>query len=490
MTEFEGLPSFGARLGELARAHADKVAVLFVDQLGNETPMTWGEFDARSNQYARMLAERGLAQGGVVAVAMRNSLEHLLVLFGSWKLGAVPVPMRWDLPQWERERVLEAIGPSLIVDESDPSIFEQANLKSADPVDDRIAPTAWGVCSSGSTGTPKVIVTKFPSVHLPGSFNLVPEAWGEVRVDQLVLVPAPLYHTNGFTCIRTLLCGHSIVLMEKFNAALVVDLIEKHRITGFIAATPFLLRICRLEGIEARDLSSIQWIQQGAAPLPIWLGRKVCDLIGSERFFLSYGASEQHGLAICRGDEYLAHPGTLGRGERYETEIKILDEDGKELPAGEVGAIYMRTPAGPLATYKGKDVKPLELTDDGFATVGDLGWLDEEGWLFLADRRADMIVTGGANVYPAEVEAALSEHQGVADVVVIGLNDEEWGHRVHALVQLVDPEGLSEAEVIAYAKTRLAAYKVPKSVEFLDQIPRTEAMKVNRGALVAERTAS
>ena len=195
-------------------------------------------------------------------------------------------------------------------------------------------------------------------------------------------------------------------------------------------------------------------------------------------------------MAICRGDEYLAHPGTLGRGERYETEIKILDEDGKDLPAGEVGAIYMRTPAGPLATYKGKDVKPLELTDDGFATVGDLGWLDEEGWLFLADRRADMIVSGGANVYPAEVEAALSEHQGVADVVVIGLNDEEWGHRVHALVQLVDPEGLSEAEVIAYAKTRLAAYKVPKSVEFLDQIPRTEAMKVNRGALVAERTAS
>ena len=136
--------------------------------------------------------------------------------------------------------------------------------------------------------------------------------------------------------------------------------------------------------------------------------------------------------------------------------------------------------------YVGDNVAPMETTTDGFVTVGDMGWLDEDGYLFMADRRVDMIVTGGANVFPAEVEAALSEHPGVADVVVVGLRDPEWGRRVHAIVQASDP-GVDADQVIEFARGRLAPYKVPKTVEFVDAIPRSEAMKFNRAQLTAER---
>jgi bile acid-coenzyme A ligase len=304
-----------------------------------------------------------------------------------------------------------------------------------------------------------------------------------------VLVPAPLYHSNGFTCMRNILFGKTNVLMQKFNPDLLMDLIERHRVTGFIAATPFLQRLVKVEDIERRDFSSIEWIQQGASPLPVWLGRKICELIGPEHFFMSFGASEGVGLVVCRGDEYLEHPGTLGRPMPGE-ELKILDDELKELPTGEVGMIFQKNPTGSVASYLGKDAKQITVTDDGFSTVGDLGWVDSDGWVYLADRRVDMIVTGGANVFPAEVEAALSEHPGVADVVVIGLPDEEWGHRVHAIVQPAEGAELSESDLISVAKERLAHYKAPKSVEFIETMPRAASMKINRSALVAERDPS
>jgi len=148
----------------------------------------------------------------------------------------------------------------------------------------------------------------------------------------------------------------------------------------------------------------------------------------------------------------------------------------------------MRRASGPEATYMGEDVAPMLSTDDGFFTVGDLGWLDDDGYLYVADRRVDMIVTGAANVFPAEVEAALSEHPAIADVVVVGLRDPDWGRRVHAIVQPADPSDPPDpSDIIAFAKTRLAAYKVPKTVELVDAIPRNDVMKFNRAALTEER---
>ena len=423
-----------------------------------------------------------------MVVGLPNSPEHLVATFAGWKVGAVVVPMRWNLPDWERDRVLAAIGPRLTVDAEHLDLFAEAESASTAPLPEAIPPHGWGICSSGSTGTPKVIVMKNPGRYVPGASTAAAvESYGPVPQPQRVLIPAPLYHSNGFTVTRNLMSGVAVVLLERFNAERVLDLIERHRVTGFVGATPMLQRLAQVPGIDRRDLSSLDWVQQGAALLPVWLGRRWCELVGPEHFFVTYGASERHGYVCCRGDEWLEHPGTVGRGY-MGTDIRIIGDEGRELPAGEIGGIYMRRPSGPEATYMGGNVEPMLSTDDGFVTVGDMGWVDEEGYLYVADRRVDMIVTGAANVFPAEVEVALSEHPAIADVVVVGLRDPDWGRRVHAIVQPADPaDPPRPAEIIAFAKTRLAAYKVPKTVELVESIPRNEVMKFNRAALTEER---
>jgi bile acid-coenzyme A ligase len=201
---------------------------------------------------------------------------------------------------------------------------------------------------------------------------------------------------------------------------------------------------------------------------------------------MAYGMTEQLGLTSLRGDEWLSHPGSVGRGFR-ETEIRIQDEHGNVLPPGEVGEIYLRSPRTGTYAYLGGSAL-LPTTADGFGSAGDLGHLDEDGYLYIADRRVDMIITGGANVFPAEVESALSEHPDIADVVVIGLRDPEWGRRVHAVIAPRDHDAPPPAEDgLAFAKRHLAPYKVPKTVEVVAEIPRSAATKVNRSALVAER---
>ncbi len=483
----DGIP-YGTRIDQMADLHGDSTAVVFASEDGRERTLTWREIARRSNQLAHVFAGRGLGVGDHLAICLRNSPEHLLCSFAGWKVGATVVPMRWDLPDWELDRLHAVLEPTLAIDGTNlDDLLEESRHAREDPLPEVVSPRGWGVCSSGSTGAPKVIVQKNPALFFPAisPTSSVVASFGPMDPEQRVLCPAPLYHTNGVTAFRNLLTGDPIVLMERFNAELALDLIERHRITGFIAATPMLQRMAQAPGIEDRDLSSLSWVQQGAAALPLWLGRFWIELVGPEHFFMSYGASETIGIVVCRGDQWLAHPGTLGKGLN-DTEIRVLGPDGEDLPPGEIGTIYLRQGAGPLATYLGKDVAPMESTEDGFSSVGDLGWLDEDGFLYMADRRVDMIVTGGVNVFPAEVEAALSGHPGIADVVVVGLRDPAWGRRVHAIVQRGAPD-LAAEDVVAFAKERLAPYKVPKTVEFVESIPRTEAMKFNRAALVAER---
>jgi bile acid-coenzyme A ligase len=304
----------------------------------------------------------------------------------------------------------------------------------------------------------------------------------------VILVPAPLYHTNGFATLPSMITGDQLVLMEKFDAARVVDLIETHRVSSLTATPTMLQRIADLPGVDDRDFSSIEWILQGAAVIAPSLVHRWIDLVGADHFFMAYGMTEGLGLAALRADEWVAHPGSVGRGYR-ETEIRIIGEDGAEVPAGEIGEIYLRSPTSGLYNYLGGAPK-LTATADGFETAGDMGWVEDEGFLHIVDRRVDMIISGGANVYPAEVESALIEHPDIADVVVIGLQDPEWGRRVHAIVEPADHAAPPAVEDLrAYAKSRLAAYKVPKTVEFIDAIPRSEATKVSRAALIAEREA-
>jgi bile acid-coenzyme A ligase len=351
---------------------------------------------------------------------------------------------------------------------------------------DVVSPSLNGICSSGSTGMPKVIVLSWPAVYNEAFSTPMVTQWHEVPRPQTVLVLAPMYHTNGFVSLLSMLGGDTVVLLQRFDAARIVDLVERHRVSTFTATPTMLKRIAEVPGIDGRDLSSIEWILQGAAPMPPSLVERWIELIGAERIVMAYGMTEAIGITALRGDEWLAHRGSVGRGIRA-TEVRILDQAGDQLPPGEIGDVYMRSPSYGGSTYLGASQMPE--TNDGFATVGDMGWLDEDGYLYLADRRADLIITGGANVFPAEVETALIDHPGVSDVVVIGLPDEEWGRRVHAVIEPRDPEAPPDLEdVVAFAKGRLAAYKVPKSIEIVDAIPRSAATKVNRGALVRERT--
>jgi bile acid-coenzyme A ligase len=477
--------SFAERIAQLAETDATSPVVRVVAIDGEETVVTWPELHRRSTQIARALQDRGASEGARVAVALRNSPEFVMTVLAAWKVGAVPVPVRWDLPHWERERVLEVIdGVSVGVD--DLPWLEATHELDPTPMPPVASPMTNGICSSGSTGSPKVIL-----MDKPGTFDELTgmpfaATWTTVARPQSILVMAPMYHTNGFATLFSLLAGDHLVVLQKFDAARIVDLIEAHGITTFTATTLMLQRIADLPDIERRDLSSLVWFLQGAALISPSLVQRWIDLVGAEKVYQSYGMTEGIGLCAIRGDEWLEHPGSVGRGFRG-TEIKILDGDHAELPAGEVGEIYMRSPSSGMFHYIGGAPLP-PCTVDGFSTGGDLGWLELEGYLHIVDRRVDMIVTGGANVFPAEVETALVDHPQIADVVVVGLQDTEWGRRVHAIVEAVDHDHPpSVDDVRGFAKDRLAAYKVPKTVEFVDAIPRTEATKVSRAALVEAR---
>jgi bile acid-coenzyme A ligase len=477
--------SYGDRIAALAEQDPTSPVLRVAAIDGRETVVTWPELHHRSTQIARALRARGAGPGSRVAVGLRNSPEFVMTVLAAWKLGAIPVPVRWDLPDWERERVLEVID-GVSVGADDLPWLEASAADDATPLPSVVSPQTNGICSSGSTGAPKVILMDKPGVFDDMVGMPFAASWGPVARPQVVLVMAPMYHTNGFAALFSLLAGDHLVVLQKFDAARIVDLIEAHGVTTFTATTLMLQRIADLPGIDERDLSSIVWILQGAAVISEALVRRWIDLLGAERFYQSYGMTEGIGLCAIRGDEWEQHPGSVGRGYR-ETEIRILDPDGDELPPGETGEIYMRSPNSGMFQYLGGAPLPPR-TVDGFSTGGDLGWLEREGYLHIVDRRVDMIITGGANVFPAEIESALIDHPGIADVVVIGLQDPEWGRRVHAVIEPADPSSPPTVdEVRAYAKGRLAAYKVPKTVEFVDAIPRSEATKVSRAALVDAR---
>lgn len=481
-----GVP-FGTRLQDLATERGEDLAVRTVAPDGSSRALTFAELDARANQWGRALATSGARTGSLVALAIPNCETLVLSALGCWKIGAVPVPMRWDLPDWERLRVLAVIDPAVLIDEQRvSSLVSCAAHQSEEPLPAAVSPTVNGICSSGSTGVPKVILNLAQSLWTPELSMPFLAAWTVVPAPQRILVPGPMYHTNGFAPLINLLGGDELVLLEKFDAALVVDTIERYRVTNFTATPTMLARIAALPDIRRRDLSSVVWILQGAAVMPPTLLRTWFELLSPEQIVMAYGMTENLGLTALRGDEWLTHQGSVGRGFR-DTEIRILDVDGRPLGAGEQGEVYLRAPMSAGYRYLG-GAPPLPSTADGFRSAGDIGHLDDDGYLYIADRRADMIITGGANVFPAEVECALADHDDIADVVVIGLADPEWGRRVHAVVQLADSSTpLTEQQVIEYAKNRLAAYKVPKTVEFVDALPRTAATKINRSAMIKAR---
>jgi bile acid-coenzyme A ligase len=484
--------SYGRRLTMLADQHPDDTAVVFAAEDGSETTISWQELETRSNQVAHYFADRGLVDGDMIVVALRNSPEHLFSTFAAWKLGASVLPLRWDLPEWERDRLLAVAEAKLVVagwenaargTVTPDDVRATAGLDPSPPAGDHVPEYTRLIATSGATGSPKIVATPSPGIME------VDEQMSQVMgasAGKTYLTTSPLYHVNGWAyAYNPLLQDCMIVLMERFDAARAVELIEKYRVVFTVMVPTMLMRVARLPDAKSRDLSSLERIVYGGASIPEWVVRAWFELIPPERFAFTYGGSEGHGLCMTTGDQWLEHPGTVG--QPLDAEVKILDEQGKELPIGEIGEIYMRSNhGGPSYQYIG--IPTPVGTPDGFGSFGDMGYVDEDGFVYIADRRRDMIVSGGANVYPAEVEAVITEHQGVLDVVVVGLPDPEWGHRVHAIVQPVDPDHAPDAEELrAHCKARLAAYKVPKEFEIVARVPRSAAGKVNRSALVDER---
>lgn len=487
------LVSYGRKISMLAAEHPAATAIVFVPVDGQERCVSWRELDRRSNQIARAMAARGVDERSLVAIGLPNSPEHFFCAYGAWKLGALVLPMRAALPHRERDAILEVGAPTLVVaDWEDVAwpLLASAEIAASVALDDtsvpdRIPHPGKAIGSGGSTGRPKIIVDPRPWAGVPEEF--IDRDRSGFRPKQVQLVAGPLYHNSPFSWSHFgLFYDQQIILMERFNAARALELIERYRVNWAFTPPTMLRRMYLEPEVHTRDLSSIERLFLTAAPCPAWLKRFWIERLGPTKIYEAFGSSEAIGHTDILGDEWLEHPGSVGRPQH--TDLRILDEQGNDLPPGEVGEIFMRRQdtAEPPYYYIGSP--PAKMTPDGFTSVGDMGWVDEQGYLYLADRRTDLIITGGANVYPAEVEAALIEHPQVYDVAVIGVPDEDWGKRVHAIIQPADPCAPPEiAAIHAHVRERIAAYKVPKTYEFVAQLPRDDAGKIRRAALVAER---
>ncbi len=467
----------GGRISTLAAAHPDRVALCCGDQT-----LTFAELEVDATRVARELAARGVEAGNRVAIALENSVTFIVVATAAWKLGATAVPVSHRLPPAEQTAFLELADPAVtITANSVDDLLSGAATRSGEPLPDIVAAPWKAIGSGGSTGRQKLIID-------PGAGPLrrgAAEMFG-MRPGGVELVAGPLYHNGPFAWgVIQLMAGGTLALLERFDAETYLRTIEQERVTWSFVVPTMLHRIVQLpdDVLRRYDLDSLEVVLHSAAPCPAWLKRKAIDLFGADRVWEYYGAAEVPG-SLIRGDEWLDHEPSVGR-PLPGLEIVIRDDDARPLPPGEVGEIWVRPPGGgPTFRYEGAEAR----VDGGLVSVGDLGWLDADGYLFIADRRTDLIITGGVNVYPAEVESALLEHAAVADVAVVGLAHPEWGQSVHAIVQPEAGAPPPAAEELArFCRDRLAAYKLPKSYEMIDSLPRDPSGKIRRSALRAER---
>jgi bile acid-coenzyme A ligase len=487
------LVPFGARISQIAAARPNDLAIVMVGADGEGPSLTWGELDSRTNQVARALAELGVTAQSFVGISFPNSLEHYLATIGAWKLGACAMPVRPVVPDPERQALLRVLTPAVmlggwpapcpVLDAG--QLHAAADAQPAGPLPPVTPQPGRATTSGGSTGTPKLIVDVRPFAWEPGEYAGAKSSRIGLGYGQRQLVAGSLYHTVGFFFSnRGLFEEHTLFVMPHFEPAQALAAIERNQIQFTVLVPTMMRRMMRDPAVATTNLDSLAALLHTGASCPPQVKRFWIDRIGPAHVFESYSSTESAGSATNRGDEWLKHPGTVGRGSPG-CEITILDDQGKPCPPGVVGEIYFRTTAPVAFEYLGGHT-PTRAAD-GSVSIGDLGYLDDEGYLFIVDRRTDMIVSGGANVFTSEVEAALLEHPDVADAVVIGLPDPDWGHRVHAIVVAGDGS-LTDGEVIAHCRERLAAPKVPKTVEWMDVLPRDGLGKIRRSLLVAERS--
>jgi bile acid-coenzyme A ligase len=477
------LISYSRRLTELAEQDPDRLAITC-----GERSLSRSELESSANRLARDMAAGGTTQGDMVTIALANSTEWFVAFAACWKIGAIPQPVSAKLPERELLAILGLAEPSLVIGVSAelaggrralPVGYRPDPSLSDDPLPDVTSPAWKAPTSGGSTGRPKLIVSGDPALFDEDA----PPLFG--KTDGCMVIPAPLYH-NGpivWSC-SAWLAGSHVVVLPRFEAEATLAAIDRYRADTVYLVPTMMKRIWRLpeQVRDLYDLSSLQSVWHLAEPCPPWLKQVWIDWLGPERVFELYAGTEAQAATVITGTEWLAHRGSVGRPTPGT--VMICDADGSELPAGREGEVWLRTVRDrPTYRYIGASARTRA---GGWESLGDMGWLDDDDYLYLGDRLEDMILTGGANVYPAEVEAAIQEHPDVRSVAVIGLPDDDLGNVVHAVVE-ADPQTVSREDLLSFVAERVARYKVPRSMEYTDQPLRNEAGKVRRSALRAER---
>jgi fatty-acyl-CoA synthase len=404
------------------------------------------------------------------------------VLITTHTLGAVAAELPEQLPVVERFLMLDEQVPGYEAYEA------TVSSQSAEPLRDE--PLGhYMLYSSGSTGQPKGIIRPLSGQQVSQGQQIAADYWGiPARVDEssVLLITSPLYHSAPFTfSYWTQMLGGTIVVQESFDARQVLELIERYRVTHVVLVPTMFVRMLKLEPEERHrfDLSSLRVAVHGAAPCPVEIKHAMIDWWGPiiEEY---YGGTEDVGQTYIRSDEWLAHPGSVGKAEVGT--VHIMDEVGTELAPGEIGGIYFD---GPRFDYhKDPDKTASVYLADGKSTLGDIGYMDEEGYLYLVDRKDYMIISGGVNIYPREIEDRLILHAAVADVAVFGIPHAEYGEEVKAVVEPV--EGVTTGpelarELIDYCRQHIAHFKCPRSVDFDTSLPREPTGKLYKRKLKA-----
>jgi len=486
--------------GVHAQKFPDKPAVILAT---SDERVTYRELDERSNQGAHLLRSLGLARGDHIAICMENNAHYHAVAWAAQRAGIyyTPISSRLTAPEVEyivddcdakvlitsREKAELAAGlagkcPKLVarfaVDADLPG-YERWERATAPQPKTKIADESEGgpmLYSSGTTGRPKGVkhpLTEAPIGHVNPLLALIMGLY-QATENSIYLSPAPLYHSAplGFT-MSMLRAGATVVVMEHFDAEQALALIERHRITHSQWVPTMFVRMCKLpDAVRAKyDVSSLQIAIHAAAPCPVDVKEQMIAWWGPV-LFEYYAGTEGQGFVAINSEEWLAHRGSVGRA--LNAKLHILDDDFAELPAGEVGTIYFES-AARYSYHKDEAKTASARSPQGWTTLGDVGYVDGEGWLYLTDRKAFMIISGGVNIYPQETENCLIGHPKVTDCAVVGVPNEEFGEEVKAVVQPVSMAlagAALERELIAWCKERISGVKCPRSVDFIEELPR------------------
>jgi bile acid-coenzyme A ligase len=470
------LISYAQRLRDHALADPDHLALT--------TPtgsVTRAELESLANRTARALAARSVVAGDRVTIGLPNSVEFVATTIACWKLGATPQPISSRLPKRELDAIIELAAPRVVVlDPLDTDGYDDA------PMPDAVSNPWKAMTSGGSTGRPKLIEANQRGEIDPDANPLL-----LMKLNGTHMMPGPLYHNGPFVwTVTALLAGNHVVLGGKFDAETTLALIDRHHPDSMYVVPTMMARISKLpQDVRDRyDASSLKVVWHLAAPCPPWLKEEWISWLGAEAIWELYAGTEAQAATIINGVEWLEHRGSVGRVNPEQ--FKVVRADGTDADPGEVGEVFMRQSADEsVRTYRYVGAKARRI-DGGWESLGDMGAIDADGYLYLSDRQTDMILAGGANIYPAEVEAAVDEHPRVRSCAVIGLPDDDLGSRVHAIIQTDDGTPIAVDELREHLAERLVRYKIPRTFEFTDEPLRDDAGKLRRSALRAERVPS